>query len=376
MKKIIVLYICTDVDLAGSSRSLFYMIKSLEDKIDPIVLLSAKGEVYNYYTKENIKCIVQPFFYLDEQRKKIKTVLHHPSKSLYYKYWKIDKDCVNAIREKYNHVDIVHTNTSIVTVGVDLALALKAKHVWHIREYLDLDFNVNIFRGRLRLRRMINRADARIVITESVKKYWNFKECGTFVIWNAVRYANECSYVLSKEKYFLYSSTHLSENKGTSLAIRSFAKSNLQKSGYKLKILGHCSPEYKYELNQLIDECSLQNCVEFLGYQVDVKTFYLNAVAYLMTSKCEAMGRVTVEAMFYGCPIIARATGGTRDIIQNNYNGFLFNTEEECALLMNNVLYDKNVPTIIRNAICVARNHFSVEAYREKVLKIYNSVLV
>ena len=67
-----VLYICTDVEFAGSSKSLYNMIESLDGQLQPIVLLSAKGGVYDYFRDAGIQCIVQPFFYLWEKPKKLK----------------------------------------------------------------------------------------------------------------------------------------------------------------------------------------------------------------------------------------------------------------------------------------------------------------
>ena len=56
-----------------------------------------------------------------------------------------------------------------------------------------------------------------------------------------------------------------------------------------------------------------------------------------MTSEFEALGRVTAEAMFYGCPVIAHATGGTLDLVKDGETGYLYNTIDECAELIRKV---------------------------------------
>lgn len=372
-----VLYICTDVDFAGSSKSLYNMIEALHGKVHPIVLLSAKGEVYDYFTKHGIQCIVKSFFYLWEKPKRLKTVLHHPTKSLYYQNWKIDRECVKHVKHVLNNkkIDIVHTNTTVVTIGINLSKALKAKHVWHVREYLDLDHGIEVFRGRKRLRRLINAADARIAITKSVNQHWNLKTEFSYVLSNAVRHETEIVYNKTKKKYFLFASASLTEKKGASFAIRSFAKSKLAAKGYSLTMLGHCSVEYKQFLNEIIDHYAIHDSVDFFGFQSNVERFYSNASGYLMTSDCEAMGRVTVDAMFFGCPIIARNTGGTADIIHDGYNGLLFSTEEECAVLMNRVVSNEtDISSIIINAQNEAIEKFSVEKYGNEILRVYNAI--
>ena len=95
-----------------------------------------------------------------------------------------------------------------------------------------------------------------------------------------------------------------------------------------------------------------------------------------MCSLNEGMGRVTVEAMFYGCPVIARNTGGTIEFIQHGINGFLFNNNSECVQIMKDIT-DKssNLSAIINKACDTAYNCFSEEAYRQKILKIYHAIL-
>jgi glycosyltransferase involved in cell wall biosynthesis len=43
-----------------------------------------------------------------------------------------------------------------------------------------------------------------------------------------------------------------------------------------------------------------------------------------MCSRCEAFGRVTVEAMKLGLPVIAANTGGSPELVQHGINGLLY----------------------------------------------------
>jgi glycosyltransferase involved in cell wall biosynthesis len=43
-----------------------------------------------------------------------------------------------------------------------------------------------------------------------------------------------------------------------------------------------------------------------------------------MCSRCEAFGRVTVEAMKLGLAVVGSNTGGTLDIVQHDVNGLLY----------------------------------------------------
>lgn len=100
----------------------------------------------------------------------------------------------------------------------------------------------------------------------------------------------------------------------------------------------------------------------------------VKAEAFLMCSENEGLGRVSVEAMFYGCLVIGRNSGGTKDFILNNETGLLFNDMNECVIAMKKAVSDNN-ETIIQNAQLFAQNNFSIEKYGEKILHIYNKVL-
>ena len=43
---------------------------------------------------------------------------------------------------KQIHPDIIHTNVSVIDIGYRAAQHLRIPHVWHIREYGDLDFHL------------------------------------------------------------------------------------------------------------------------------------------------------------------------------------------------------------------------------------------
>lgn len=377
MTKLNVLYICNDYDMFfGASVSLMRMIHALRDDVHPIVLLYGPGNVQDYCTKNNIECIVHPFFYMWDKPRKLKTILHHPTKSTLYRYYKLNHACANYVAKQLQgrHIDIVHSNSSITTVGINIAKRLGAKHIWHVREFLDLDFHLDIFLGIPRLRRLINHADARVCISQAVAKHWHFKAKNTQVIFNAIQPESEISYIEQKEPYFLFCAGNLGGTKHADDAIRAFAASNLSNQGYKLKLVGGGSEEELAMLHTLAQQLYVVDYVEFCGYQHDVKEYFLHATAFLMMSENEAMGRVTVEAMFYGCPVIARNTGGSTEFISSAENGYLFNSLNDCASYMQLCAQD-NQELVIMSAQNTVKRLFTEEGYGECIMHIYNSIL-
>ena len=98
------------------------------------------------------------------------------------------------------------------------------------------------------------------------------------------------------------------------------------------------------------------------------------ATAFLMCSENEGLGRVSIEAMFYGCLVLGRNSGGTKEFVINNKTGYLFNTIEECSSLMQKILLE-DTSIIIKQAQDFARQNFSIENYGTKIMRVYQSVL-
>lgn len=372
-----ILYIAVDPSMGGSTASLYNLIDGIKEHIESIVLFPEKGVGYEYFKQQGIESYVYPFIRLHEFRNNhIYDVWRKPWTWHYIKKIYFDLGCLYYVKKILSgrKVDIIHSNTSPNDIGVLLSRKLQAKHVWHVREFLDLDFHWDIYKGIIRLRKLINQADARIAISNAIKNHWQMPDLNTFVINDAARSRNETCYIETKEKYLLLSSYYLSDAKGARFAIQAFGTSGISKDGFRLKLMGNCREGYRTILEQTAREYDIFDFVDFVECQKDVKPYFAKATAYIMASECEALGRVTAEAMFYGCPVIAHATGGTLDLVQDGETGYLFKTVEECAQLIRNVCTESQ-ESMIHRAQEFAVNNLSEEVYGPKIIEVYNQVL-
>ena len=380
MNSIVVLYICPDVSLGGSTRSLINMIESTSEKVKPIVLFPKYGPAVDYLRHEEVECIVSPFVLLHEFKRKSKSkpseIILHPWRLPFIKYIRTDFKCAYYVKSilKNRVIDIVHSNFSPITIGCILSKVLKAKHVWHIREFLDLNFKFDIYGGIPRLKRLINKADARIAISSAVRDHWHLKQANTWTLLNPICKKEEACLYAEKEPYLLFCSHNLTEEKGARFTIQAFGASNLKDKGIRLRLVGNCNPQYLESLMQTAENNNCADSIDFYPLQDNVKNQFAKAKAFIMASICEGLGRVTAEAMFYGCPVIARASGGTLDLVRDHETGYLFTTAEECALLMNTVC-NSDQQSIIEPAQQFAINNLSQEVYGPRIMQIYQSIL-
>jgi glycosyltransferase involved in cell wall biosynthesis len=348
----------------------------MEGLINSIVLISHEGKVEEKLNGMGVKTLVHPFFYLWERPKPLKTAIHHPTRTALYRFLTLNNKCINETVSELKgiQVDIVHSNSSITTVGVGLAKQLGAKHLWHIREFLDLDFGVSVYGGRNRLRRLIDGADARICVSSAVAKHWQLTHSNTYVLWDTVD-GNQTSntFDLTKEPYFLFCSANITDRKGAITAVKAFCMSRLSSKGYRLKIIGHCEDDYKERLLALASDREEDLGIDFVDYTDNITDYFARATAFLMCSQCEALGRVTIQAMKNHCPVIAFYAGGTTDFVHQNETGLLFNTIEECADLMRDVV-SRDFSGMTDNAYNLAIKCFSFESYRNKLYEIYRGL--
>lgn len=374
-KKINVLYICHDrVQMAGAVYSLLDMIDSLGEFINPIIVLR-NGIVKKEIEKKGYQCIALPFQlnvtrnieigFLRIIRKKIDEVINR---------W-----CILYLNRKLKkeQIQIIHSNSVVSTLGYKLSKKMNVKHVWHIREFLDLDFNMIPDNGWENLYKCVYDSDFVIAITKSVFNHWRLESCKeSKVLFNAVRSVKDIEYKRKKDKYFLFCSAALSDNKGADFAVSLFCRTNLCKEDYRLKLIGNYSPTYKNKLDEIAKFYGQEAYIDYLGYQYDIKRFMIKSSAFLMCSLNEAMGRVTVEALFYGCPVLGYNAGGTKEIIQDGVDGFLYNNIEEATIKLKNIVSDTHKTNeMICKGLEKAKILFSKENYKEQILKIYNNLI-
>lgn len=96
---------------------------------------------------------------------------------------------------------------------------------------------------------------------------------------------------------------------------------------FKLVIVGSGEADYETYLRQLSSKNRIDSMVTFLGPQPQeaMPSIYRNADIFLFTSIWpEPFGRVIVEAMATGIPVVGTATGGAAEILFDNENALLF----------------------------------------------------
>jgi len=82
--------------------------------------------------------------------------------------------------------------------------------------------------------------------------------------------------------------------------------------------------DYHEAMLHFIERNHLQDRVFVRPFRQDIHVFYKAIDAFVMASKAETFGMVTIEAMACGTPVIGSNAGGTPELLQHGKLGYLF----------------------------------------------------
>jgi glycosyltransferase involved in cell wall biosynthesis len=81
---------------------------------------------------------------------------------------------------------------------------------------------------------------------------------------------------------------------------------------------------YNQEIEQFIEANKLQERVFIRPFRKEIATFYKAIDVFVMASKAETVGMVTLESLVSNTPVIGSNAGGTMEILENGKFGYLF----------------------------------------------------
>lgn len=131
-------------------------------------------------------------------------------------------------------------------------------------------------------------------------------------------------------------------------------------------------------LQQLAHELGVSEKVIFLGHRSDIPDILRQLHLLVVPSEFEPFGRVVIEAMACGRPVIGSNDGGIPEIIDHGKTGYLVGVGDadgfaRCAL---DVLGDRDRWTQMNAAAgLAARERFSLDAHVDQITSIYRQIL-
>ena len=389
-----ILYILHSTDpVAGATKSFLTLLNGIVQKgVSPVVVLPDSDGIYKQILEMGINAYVLPLkrncyprFKTWHQKKNYLPVLV----SRIVNSCRIAKKIETIIQTE--KIDIVHTNSSIISSGLYAAKSLKVPHLCHFREYGDKDFSMYYIPLRRCYRWLMSRKGCYTAcITKDILNYHGFSgNPRSRVIYNGIASAttnNDLSSLVNG-KFILFAG-RVEPAKGVDQLVEAYIAYRKQKndgSPLPLLIAGEeDAPAYSVRLKQMLDDAGLTDKdVKFLGARKDIDNLMQQAQVVVVPSRYEAFGRCMPEAMFNKCLVIGKNTGGTKEQLDNGLNlqgqeiALRYDTTEELTQRLVEVtshdksFYDK----MIQRAYDTVISLYSNESYIDNVYNFYQEIL-
>lgn len=279
--------------------------------------------------------------------------------------------------------DIVHINTIYSYVAAIASYKLNIPVVWHIREFFEEDQNNRMW-NRSEGYSIMNKADEIITVSNAV--YDKYKK-----VFSAEKMKVIHDGVLPQKFYCpdreIFESSivkmvcvgGLYPYKGQELLIEAIEKciknNKDNRSMMVLRIVGRGSEEKR--LKDAVEKKGLQNVVIFEGFSSEPEKYYKEADIAFMSSKSEAFGLVTVEAMLAGALVIGTDSAGTKDIITDKETGLLYKVGD-VERLSDTIEYALNNKEMMKKIAANGRKRameaFTVSRNADSIMKVYEKV--
>ena len=172
------------------------------------------------------------------------------------------------------------------------------------------------------------------------------------------------------KSFILTSVGELSKRKNHILIIKILFK--LKNKRIKYLICG--SGKEEIYLKRMVNKLGLEKQVYFLGYRKDISKVLEKSDCFIFPSKQEGLPVALLEAMATGMPIIASNIRGNIDLIHNNINGYLCNSEKDFELAINKIMHSSSIQNQFRINNIKKIKKYSLENIHTKMSSIYQNI--
>jgi glycosyltransferase involved in cell wall biosynthesis len=377
----------------GSFQSLYQTISILNPKkFQTIVIFLNESFIYEKLIKKGVEC-----YY-------VKDVLCSGGNTLKKRlFWKLDSAVLKIIpffsvtEEYFMHfftiqklvslargkgVELIHLNTQLSRdfFGLFVAKYLSVPCVIHLRSFKSA--KMNKYKADY-----VNKENTRyIAISNQIKKHWidkGLSQQKLETIYNIFQpcqsdgmYSKKIPLMTDYDGYKIIFVGRFADFKGIPFLIDSFSQLIMDNYDARLYLVGDGDEESK--IREKVSALNLEKHVVFFGYQKNTLSYIKNADLLVLPSNNEPFGRVLLEAMNIGTPVIGTKSGGIPEIIEDGINGLLVDYGDIEALkisiikiLKNNSLREE----IIQGGYETINSKFCIETYQEKIENIYDTLL-
>jgi glycosyltransferase involved in cell wall biosynthesis len=248
------------------------------------------------------------------------------------------REALRHLRARLREVapNVVLTNTSTFPQGAIAARLERIPHVWHVHEFGREDLELRNLVGDGLGYRLLGALSRQVVacsraVAGKLSRY--VPDERVRVVYGAVDVDASAAPSPPEPPFRLLTLGRLHPTKGLEDAIRATAILAARGLDLELHVVGGGprSP-YRPALEQLAAQSGANDRIRFHVHTPAPAAELARCHVFLMTSRAEAFGRVTIEAMKAGRPVVAARAGGSLELVRDGWNGLLYRTGDPSDL--------------------------------------------
>lgn len=388
-----ILYVQPGQGVGGSKESLYQIIKALPSAYERQVVLDSLSDAA--YTERILPyvsaCHLLPLpTWQCYHRRTFFERVRAPMGDV----WRLLKCITTAFKIvriiKQEEIDLVHTNNSMTPSGALAAWLSGVPHIWHVREPVGENRQYPLLLGNSSLRLMQKLSRSIICNSDYTAEVFKGLSIPVEVIPNgldltdyaksnkAARNLREV-YQIAPDDFLVGMVGNLTtvwKHHDVFLDIAALIRKTAPRT--RFIIFGGSTnleqTEYTRSLQRKATALELTDYIIWADFEDDIPAMMGTMDVVIHPAVTEGSGRVVMEAMACGKPVVAFRSGGVKELIEDGINGFLVEPTEpaRAAEVTLRLLRDASARAIIGAAAReYAKKNFSTDTMIERLIDLY-----
>ena len=279
-----------------------------------------------------------------------------------------------------NNIDVVVTATLTFPQAALGAFFASKKHIWYIHEFGKEDHGLQFIFGERLSCWMMNTLSTRILVNSKIvfKKFSELIPSKKMeILYGAIDIPRIEVNEISNPTFNLIILGRIAPGKRQEDGILALANLNKRGIPARLKLIGTSDETYLRYLKDVIAAKEMSKFVEFVDFTDDPFEYLRQSDVVIVPSRLEAFGRVTIEAMKCGKPVIASDTGASPELIVEEWNGMLYpySNVTELSSKLERLYNDRSLrQSMSRNALKWSWDTYNLQKHGGDLIKILNEL--
>lgn len=353
-----ILHITNTLTIGGVQKVIYQLCNGTRNEFAKVVVASTGGE----YVEKLMQIGVDHFKIGDITNKKPNNI------------YKIYRSIAEIVR-KYD-INIIHCHHRMAVFYAKL-FKNKAKIIYN---------NHTIYSDQPKLTHYLLRgihiiADG-VKAKENVVSFFGIPDKNVVVINNAVDFYSgektDIPEILNRKErgdFIVLNSSRLHSQKGVNYYID--AAKILTDKGYRISFFIVGDGELHNQIVEQIKRLGLEDKVVLLGFRQDIKNVIVQADVLVLTSIYEGLPLTPMEAFSVSKAVIATDIDGTREVVEDGYDGLLAETKNPTSIAekIERVYLDRAfLEKLDGNAYKAFEKKFSIEPFIRRYIDFYESI--